>query len=124
VAPPAALALALCSLLLGLVPWQAYLPVPAGVASTPTVLQALSSSLWPLLAGGALAILLGRWDDRFARIPLGKAAAATVSAVRCAALVFGNWIVRIDGVLRQWPAAGLCMLVLAIAFAAAMLAAR
>ena len=29
-----------------------------------------------------------------------------------------------DGVLRQWPAAGLCMLVLAIAFAAAMLAGR
>jgi hypothetical protein len=39
-------------------------------------------------------------------------------------LAFGNGIERIDGVLRQWPAAGLCMLVLAIAFAAAMLAAR
>ena len=120
----AALALALCSLLLGLIPWQAYLPVPPGVASTPTVLQALSSTLWPLLAGGALAILLGRWDDRFALISLGKAVTATVSAVRCAALVFGSGIERIDGVLRQWPAAGLCMLVLAIAFAAAMLAAR
>ena len=68
----AALALALCSLLLGLIPWQAYLPVPPGVAATPTVLQALSSTLWPLLAGGVLAILLGRWDDRFARISSGK----------------------------------------------------
>ena len=116
----AALALALCSLLLGLVPWQAYLPVPPGAASTPTVLQALSSTLWPLLAGGALAILLGRWDDRFALISLGKAVAATVSAVRCAALVLCSRIERIDGVLRQWPAAGLCMLVLAIAFVAAM----
>jgi multicomponent Na+:H+ antiporter subunit D len=120
----AALALALCSLLLGLVPWQAYLPVPPGVASTPSVLQALSSTLWPLLAGGALAILLGRWDDRFALISLGKVVTATVSAVRCAALVLCSGIERIDGVLRQWPAAGLCMLVLAIALAAAMLAAR
>jgi hypothetical protein len=47
-----------------------------------------------------------------------------VSAARCAALVLCSGIERIDGVLRQWPVAGLCMLVLAIAFAAAMLAAR
>ena len=87
-------------------------------------LQAFWSSLWPLLAGVALAILLGRWDDRFARISLGKAVAATVSAARCAALAFASGIERICGVLRQWPAAGLCMLVLAIAFAAAMLAAH
>src|SRR6185312_10404131 len=39
----AALALALCSLLLGLIPWQEYLPVPPGAPFTPTVLQALSS---------------------------------------------------------------------------------
>jgi hypothetical protein len=55
---------------------------------------------------------------------LGKVVTATVSAVRCAALVLCSGIERVDGVLRQWPAAGLCMLVLAIAFAAAMLAAR
>jgi hypothetical protein len=40
------------------------------------------------------------------------------------ALVLCSGIERIDDVLRQWPVAGLCMLVLAIAFAAAMLAAR
>jgi hypothetical protein len=55
---------------------------------------------------------------------LGKVVITTVSAVRCAALVLCSGIERIDGVLRQWPAAGLCMLVLAIAFAAAMLAGR
>ena len=120
----AALALALCSLLLGLVPWQGYLPIPPGGVPTSIGLQAFWSSLWALLAGVAVAILLGRWDDRFARISLGKAVAATVSAARCAALVLYSGIERIDGVLRQWPAAGLCMLVLAIAFAAAMLAGR
>jgi multicomponent Na+:H+ antiporter subunit D len=112
----AALALALCSLLLGLVSWQAYLPVTHG--PTPTVLQALSSSIWPVLGGAALAILLGRWGDPSPRI------LATIDAARRAALILSGGIERSDGVLRQWPAAGLCMLVLAIAFAAAMLAGR
>jgi NADH:ubiquinone oxidoreductase subunit 5 (subunit L)/multisubunit Na+/H+ antiporter MnhA subunit len=112
----AALALALCSLLLGLVSWQAYLPVTHG--PTPTVLQALSSSIGPVLGGVALAILLGRWGDPSPRI------LATIGAARRAALILSGGIERSDGVLRQWPAAGLCMLVLAIAFAAAMLAGR
>jgi multicomponent Na+:H+ antiporter subunit D len=114
----AALALALCSLLLGLVSWQDYLPVTHGTTPTPTVLQALSSSVWPILGGVALAILLGRWGDPSPRI------FATIGAARRAALILSSGIERSDGVLRQWPAAGLCMLVLAIAFAAAMLAGR
>jgi hypothetical protein len=113
----ATLTLALCSLLLGLAPWHPYLPVTHGVTPTPT-LQALWSSVWPVLGGGALAILLGRWGDRPARI------FATIGAARRAALILSSGIERSDGVLRQWPAAGLCMLVLAIAFAAAMLAGR
>jgi multicomponent Na+:H+ antiporter subunit D len=114
----AALALALCSLLLGLVSWQAYLPVTHGTTPTPTVLEALSSSVWPVLGGVALAILLGRWGDPSPRILV------TIGAARRAALILSSGIERSDGVLRQWPAAGLCMLVLAIAFAAAMLAGR
>jgi multicomponent Na+:H+ antiporter subunit D len=114
----AALALALCSLLLGLVSWQAYLPVTHGTTPTPTMLQALSSSVWPVLGGVALAILLGRWGDPSPRI------FATIGAARRAALILSSGIERSDGVLRQWPAAGLCMLVLAIAFAAAMLTGR
>jgi multicomponent Na+:H+ antiporter subunit D len=113
----ATLVLALCSLLLGLAPWHPYLPLTHGVTPTPT-LQALWSSVWPVLGGTALAILLGRWGDRPARIFL------TIGAARRAALVLSSGIERSDGVLRQWPAAGLCMLVLAIAFAAAMLAGR
>jgi formate hydrogenlyase subunit 3/multisubunit Na+/H+ antiporter MnhD subunit len=119
----ATLTLALCSLLLGLAPWHPYLPVTYGVTPTPT-LQALWSSVWPVLGGTALAILLGRWGDRPARIFPGKSVAATIGAVRRAALIPRSGIGRLDGVLRQWPAAGLCMLVLAIAFAAAMLAGR
>ena len=68
----AALALALCSLLLGLIPWEAYLPVPAGAASSPLTLAALVTALWPILAGAVLAILLGRWSDRLARVASGS----------------------------------------------------
>jgi hypothetical protein len=82
------------------------------------VLQALSSSVWPVLGGVALAILLGRRGDPSPRI------FATIGAARRAALILSSGIERSDGVLRRWPAAGLCMLVLAIAFAAAMLAGR
>ncbi|HJZ33564.1 MAG TPA: proton-conducting transporter membrane subunit, partial [Hyphomicrobiaceae bacterium] len=56
-----ALVLALCSLLLGLFPWQGYLPVAQGAAPAPPALKAFSSSLWPVLGGVALAVLpLGR----------------------------------------------------------------
>src|SRR4029077_13633826 len=71
----AALALALRSLLLGLAPWHPYLPVTHGVTLTPT-LHALWSSVWPVLGGVALAILLGRWGDPPPRI------LATIGAAR------------------------------------------
>ena len=120
----AALALALCSLLLGLVPWEAYLPVPHGNPSNPLALAALATALWPILAGGVLAILLGRWGHRLARVPFGKVVVAMVGPARRTALALGRMIERVDGMLRQWPAAGLSLLALAILFGAAMLAAR
>jgi multicomponent Na+:H+ antiporter subunit D len=120
----AALALALCSLLLGLLPWEAYLPVPTVTPSSPLTLAALSSALWPILGGAALAILLGRWGDRLAHIPVGKVVAATVGPPRRVAVAFSGMIERIDGALRQWPAAGVSLLVVAILFGAAMLLAR
>jgi NADH:ubiquinone oxidoreductase subunit 5 (subunit L)/multisubunit Na+/H+ antiporter MnhA subunit len=120
----AALALALCSLLLGLVPWQGYLPVPPGVASTPTVCRHFRRPCGRFSPASRWRSCSGAGMTGSPASPWAKPSPATVSAVRCAALFFGSGIERIDGVLRQWPAAGLCMLVLAIAFAAAMLAAR
>ena len=71
-----------------------------------------------------LAILLGRWGVAAARAPLGKVVVAAVGPARRAALALGGMLERIDGMLRQWPAAGLSLLLLAILFGAAMLAAR
>ena len=68
-------------------------------------LEALAAALWSALAGGALAILLGRWGPWPTRMPIGKGALAIVRPIRRAALAFGSTIERLDGTLRQWPAA-------------------
>ena len=120
----AALALALCSLLLGLLPWDAYLSVPAAIQSNPLALKALSTTLWPILGGALLAVLLGRWGHRLARIPFRSVLVATVGPARRTALTLGKMIERVDGMLRRWPAATLALLVLAILFGATLLAAR
>lgn len=120
----AALALALCSLLLGLLPLEAYLPVPGGAASSPLTFAALVMTLWPILAGAVLAILLGQWSDRLARVHFGKALIAVAGPARCRALALGRIVERVDGMLRQWPAAGVSLLALALLFGAAMLVAR
>jgi multicomponent Na+:H+ antiporter subunit D len=118
----AVLALALFSLLLGLVPWHAYLPISAQALSNPLTFEALSSALWPLLVGGAIAILMGRWTIRFAGIPGGVV--SLVDRTRRTALVLTGGIMRVDGALWQWPAAVLALLAVAILFVIAMLAGR
>ncbi len=115
-----ALALALCSLLLGLFHWQPYLPVPRLALSNWLALDALSSALWLLLPGALLAILLGRWESsaRYGKI------VAMLGPARAASLSFGWLIERADGLLRQWPAACLSLLLVAILLAAALITTR
>jgi hypothetical protein len=119
----AALALALCSLLLGLVPWQPCLSVPLGT-SPPYLLTALTKALWPILGGAVLAVLLGRWPLWLGRTPIEKTLVTAISAARRPALAFSSAIELIDGLLRQWPAAALTLLLVASLFGPAMLAAR
>jgi formate hydrogenlyase subunit 3/multisubunit Na+/H+ antiporter MnhD subunit len=112
----AALVLALCSLLLGLVDWEPYLSIPADALSNPLAPKALAMALWPILAGTVLAILMGRWEQRLAR------AGKVLEGARRAALALAGTVERIDAMLRQWPAAGLSLLMLILLFGAAMLA--
>ena len=104
----AALALALCSLLLGLVPWEAYLSVPAASPVEPARPQgaldgALADPGWRRAGGlaGALGASVGAHTLAEASL------VAMVGPARRTALTLGRMIERVDGVLRQWPAAAL-----------------
>jgi formate hydrogenlyase subunit 3/multisubunit Na+/H+ antiporter MnhD subunit len=118
----AVLTLALFSLLLGLVPWHAYLPISVKALSNPLTFEALSSALWPIPVGGVIAILMGRWAIRFAGIPGGVV--NLVDRTGRTALVLTSGIMRVDRALSQWPAAVLALLAVAILFVIAMLAGR
>ena len=112
------LALALCSLLLGLVPWEAYLSIPHGIASDKLGLGALSKALLPILGGAVVAILLGRWERPPGHLSRWKALMAIVGPIRRAGLALSAIVEGCDNVLRQWPAACISLLTLAALFGA------
>ncbi|RPH74276.1 NADH-quinone oxidoreductase subunit J, partial [bacterium] len=107
-----ALALALCSLLFGLASMG-----PVSVDTLSLIPKELWSALLLVLGGRVLAIGLGyRLPPS---TPVGDV--AIVSSVRRATVAAGRALERADDALRQWPVAGLSLLVLVIAFVAAML---
>ena len=116
----AALALALCSLLLGLVPWEAYLSIPHGVASDRLSVGAFSKALLPILGGAVVAILLGRWEYPPGPLLRWKVVIAVVGPARRAGLALSALVEGCDNVLRQWPAACISLLTLAALFGASM----
>ena len=117
----AALALALCSLLLGLVPWEPYLPLPPGVASDGFGLGALAKSLPTILGGAVVAVLLGRWERLPGHSSRWKALMMVVGPARRIGLALSVSVERCDNVLRQWPTACIAVLTLAALFGASML---
>jgi NADH:ubiquinone oxidoreductase subunit 5 (subunit L)/multisubunit Na+/H+ antiporter MnhA subunit len=118
----AALVLALCSLLLGLVPWETYLSVPLHASPNSFSLATLTKLLWPILGGAVLAMLLGRWGSRTAPMPLGKSLVTVLDLIRRYALAFSKMFELVDAVFQRWAAATLSLLIAAILFGAAMLA--
>ncbi len=118
----AALFLALCSLLLGLVPWQPYFAGSPDLAPVPLTVKSLSSLLWPILGGGLLAMLLGYWGVQWSGAP--RSVAATVRATRRLALAAAARVVGTDALLRQWAVAGVSLLSLAVALGAMLFAGR
>jgi hypothetical protein len=111
------LALALCSLLLGLFPWDAYLSILSEISSNLLTFKTVPKALWPILAGGVVAILIGSWTSLPARISFGA-----IGPIRRSAVAFAKIFERLDNILRQWPAAGISLLVLALLITAALLA--
>jgi formate hydrogenlyase subunit 3/multisubunit Na+/H+ antiporter MnhD subunit len=116
----AALVLAVCSLLLGLFPWDAYLPVPRDAAAPLFEPGAILKTLPLVLAGGVLAILLAQAKP----MATLKGAATMLDPARRLAVAVVVPIERLDGMLRRWPAASLSLLALIILFGVAMLSGR
>jgi formate hydrogenlyase subunit 3/multisubunit Na+/H+ antiporter MnhD subunit len=103
------------------VPWLLYPMVEREgllAALAPGVLWA---ALWPVLAGGVLAVGLWRWGDRLPRVPQGDVVVAGEAAMRGIA-AWGDALERAESSLRQWPMASLSLLTLAIVLGIAMLA--
>jgi hypothetical protein len=82
--------------------------------SNPFGPAALSKSLLTILGGAVMAILLRR---PFANSIFWKALAVVVDPVRRAS----ELLQRVDDILREWPAAGISLLMLALLFGASML---
>jgi formate hydrogenlyase subunit 3/multisubunit Na+/H+ antiporter MnhD subunit len=106
-------ALAIAALL---VPWVMF----AGIGSPAEALEPtkLWDAVWPMLVGAALAAVLRTVGDRLPRIPAGDIVIAEEAAFR-ASLSLGPMFERADRGLREWPAAGLALLLVALALTAA-----
>jgi len=112
----AALALALCSLLLALAATEAG-PLPGELLGNPLSAKELPWLLLTVAGGAALALALGRRLPDFAA---GAALAAIGSPIRRATVALGGLFERGDALLRRWHVAGVSLLALALLFGAAM----
>ena len=114
----AALALATCSLLLGLVPWEACLPIPPDVTAKSFGIDALAELLLSVLGGAALAILFSPWAHPPNSSDAWKQLTRPIEPLRRTCVELGSLVERGDGVLRQWSTAGICLLLLVLTLAA------
>jgi len=105
----AALALAACSLLLGL---AALGPVPGDLVSNPLKPAELGTTLAVVLGGALLALGLAR-RPLFA--PRGEGA-ATEGPARRASVAVGTAFEHADRLIRRWPSASVAMLAVAALF--------
>ena len=104
------------------VPWLLY-PATGGNVADALTPAALKEAFWPVLAGAALAPGLWLWGHRLPRVPAGDIVVAQEAAFR-ATYALGAALERMDLRLRQWPAAALSLLAIAIVLGATMLTRR
>ena len=114
------LALAFASML---VPWLMF-PAVGGDLADALATATLWDAIWPMLIGAALAAGLWALGEPLPRIPAGDIVVAQEAAFRASAPPLGAAFERLDWGLRQWPAAGLSLLTIALALAAAGFASR
>ena len=104
-----------------LVPWLMF----AAIGSPAEALEPanLWDAVWPMLVGAALAVSLWAAKDQLPRIPSGDIIVAEEAAFQGLAPIAAAFE-RADWELREWPAAGLALLMVALALAAAGYASR
>ena len=83
----------------------------------------LWDAIWPMLVGAVVAAGVWAVGDRLPRIPAGDIVVAEETAFR-ASLSLGPMFERADRGLREWPAAGLALLMVALALVVAGYASR
>jgi hypothetical protein len=117
-ASPAGLVRVWPALALGaiLIPWALYPAV--GDVSEAFGLAKIWDGVWPLLIAAALAFVFNDLQDRAPRIPEGDSVVVFEKAFD-KSLALGGAFEWIDARLRQWPAAGLSLVVIALVLAAA-----
>jgi formate hydrogenlyase subunit 3/multisubunit Na+/H+ antiporter MnhD subunit len=106
------------------VPWVLYLTVMGGTLSDALAPAALWSAVWPVLLGGVLAVGLWRWGGSLPEVPEGDVVVLVAEDAKGLARATGSMLERLDGVLRQWPFAGVSLLAVAVVLAALMLIGR
>jgi multicomponent Na+:H+ antiporter subunit D len=116
----AALALALCSLLLAFAAAEGG-PVASDLIKNLLTPDDLLSTLATVAGGVVIALVFGR---SLPRLPVGDGVDAFVGPARRAALALGATFERTDSVLRRWPVAGIVLLVLSAMFGWSMLVVR
>lgn len=119
--PPASLlrfwpAIALGAILL---PWLLY-PV-VGDASTALAFGNIFEGLWPAAIGVGVAIALSRSGLSLPHVPVGDTVVLYEDAFR-RLLALGPLLETLDGRLRQWPVAGISLLVIVLSLLAASIA--
>ena len=116
----APLLLALCSLLLGLLPWERYLPISYEGKSGLFIPEMLSKLLLPIMGGAVLAILLSPWPHPHTSSTAWKPLRGPLGPFRRTCLAFGRIVEGANEVLCQWPVASICLLMLALLLGALM----
>lgn len=121
-APAGLVAVWLATALAGLVvPWLLAGTLVRVTASDAFATGALWPATWPILLGVGLLGVLGRFGNALPRVPEGDVVVLGAPAARVARAC-ADALERTDSRLREWPAAGVSLLALAILLCAAMLA--
>lgn len=110
------LAIALAAIVL---PWTLYAVVTNTSVSEAFVPRNLWDAVWPVLAGGLLAVVLRHGERALPAIPAGDVL-LLASVLPCSAEKLGVGMERIDQHLRRWPVAGVVFLIVATMLAGAM----